>query len=297
MSRHGIRGDALTRAMNDYQARNSVNLRGEQLGLDWVKRVSVLPVEKAQPIEWHAHATIEILFCLKGVLVYEFGVGAPVTIKPGQFVVIPAGMRHRLSGGVDGPSKRGSLFIVRRIPLGSDATLPTREEYHQLIRALLTDPQRACNIPKQELAMVRSLCDRVIAHRLDYDLRVTLLYALMVFARQRPSIQAADDDVMPKCIEYLARHFAEQDVLAATIRYSGYGRSRFFQLFRQHTGKTPLEHLTEMRIDAVKARLAKPSVTVSAAARACGFGDLDFFRKVFKRLTGMTPTDYQATRR
>jgi len=282
--------------MNDYQVGNSVNVRCDLLNFSWLKRVSILSVQKAQPIEWHAHGTIEILFCLKGVLVYEFATGPSATIKPGQFIVIPAGVRHRLSGGVDGPSKRGSIFIARRIPLGSTENLPTREEYHRLIRVLLADPQRPCNIPKHTLPVIRALYEMTAAHRHDYEMKVTLLYSLTVFAQQSPSIQAEDDEIIPKCIEYLAHHLAADDAISSTVRYSGYSRSRFFQLFKQHTGKTPLEKLTEMRIAAVKARLADPALTITAAARACGFGDLDFFRSVFKRLTGMTPSDYQAGR-
>lgn len=280
--------------MNDYHVSNSKNIFCEELGLSWLKRVSILPVEKAQPIEWHAHGTIEILFCLKGVLDYEFETGPSVAIKPGQYIVIAPGVRHRLVGGMDGPSKRGSIFIARRIPLNSPETLPTRAEYHRIIRALLADPQRCRNIPKYALPIIRSLYEMIGSGKTGFELRATLLYALTVFARPSPAIQTAEDDVIPKCLEFLADNLERADALASAVGYSGYSRSRFFQLFRQHTGKTPLEHLTELRIAAVKTHLADPSCSIATAARAVGFGNLDFFRMVFKRHTGQTPSDYRA---
>ncbi len=63
----------------------------------------------------------------------------------------------------------------------------------------------------------------------------------------------------------------------------------FRRLFREHTGKTPIEYRNELRLQKAKAMLLSGEYNVSDAAIASGFSNLSFFTKLYKNKFGYTP--------
>ena len=64
--------------------------------------------------------------------------------------------------------------------------------------------------------------------------------------------------------------------------------------FKEETGETPLEYLTKMRIRQAKRHLRQNKFySVGEIAYLCGFSDRYYFSKIFKKLTGMSPGEYQ----
>ncbi len=55
------------------------------------------------------------------------------------------------------------------------------------------------------------------------------------------------------------------------------------------TGKTPFEYLNEYRIERASRKLLNSDKNITEIAYACGFNDLSYFIKTFKRITGITP--------
>ncbi|RKP57356.1 response regulator [Cohnella endophytica] len=68
----------------------------------------------------------------------------------------------------------------------------------------------------------------------------------------------------------------------------------FSTLFRQHTGRNFLEYLTQLRMEHAKWLIASnTNGKISDIAIQCGYQDLKYFRKLFKRYTGVTPLQYK----
>jgi transcriptional regulator GlxA family with amidase domain len=80
------------------------------------------------------------------------------------------------------------------------------------------------------------------------------------------------------------------DDLARSVALS---RRTFARRFRSATGNTPLEYVQRVRVEAAKRALEAGKSVADVAARV-GYGDPVAFRKVFARLTGLTPADYRS---
>jgi AraC-like DNA-binding protein len=75
---------------------------------------------------------------------------------------------------------------------------------------------------------------------------------------------------------------------------------RYLRLLLEETGRTFSEHLLEKRLEHAVALLRDPrrrNLKVSAIAFACGFGDLSYFNRAFRRRFGETPSDMRETAR
>ena len=76
----------------------------------------------------------------------------------------------------------------------------------------------------------------------------------------------------------------------------GYADAYFCKIFKQAFGKSFITYLTDYRIRRAKEYLSMPGKTISAAGRAVGYDDPNYFAKVFKRATGSTPSEYRTSR-
>lgn len=74
---------------------------------------------------------------------------------------------------------------------------------------------------------------------------------------------------------------------------SGYSRTHFLRMFRASTGMTPHQYLMTLRIDRAKELLANPNSNLIDVATICGFSSQSHMTTVFRRLVGLTPTDYR----
>ena len=64
--------------------------------------------------------------------------------------------------------------------------------------------------------------------------------------------------------------------------------------FKEETGMTPLEYLTQIRIEQAKNHLMNSFIySISEIAGICGFSDQYYFSKVFKKTTGVSPREFK----
>jgi len=69
-------------------------------------------------------------------------------------------------------------------------------------------------------------------------------------------------------------------------------RWQYNQLFKSMTGGTPLQYLTELRMDQAKRLLADPTRRMRAIAEQVGFRDEYYFSRRFKQEVGVSPSVY-----
>ena len=83
--------------------------------------------------------------------------------------------------------------------------------------------------------------------------------------------------------------------LSALLTESGYSEDHIRLRFRQITGKTPTEYLTELRISHARFLIDvyKDMLTLSEIAYRCGYLDYVYFSKRFKQVTGLSPREYK----
>lgn len=80
------------------------------------------------------------------------------------------------------------------------------------------------------------------------------------------------------------------NTLAGIADLSPYHSAR---AFKQSFGAPPHRYVTDRRIVRAKALLENPARTVTEVGIEVGFAETSSFTATFRRMTGMTPTDYR----
>lgn len=73
---------------------------------------------------------------------------------------------------------------------------------------------------------------------------------------------------------------------------SGMSPKYFCRFFREMSSKTPMEYLNYYRIETACEKLLETELSVTEIALDCGFNDLSYFIKTFKKHKGLTPRKY-----
>ena len=92
---------------------------------------------------------------------------------------------------------------------------------------------------------------------------------------------------------WIAQHYTEDITLDDAAESMGMSTFYFSRQVKVLTGHTFLEYLTAYRIDKAKDLLRSTDMSVSDIGHSAGYIESNYFLRVFKRVTGMTPSTYR----
>ena len=101
------------------------------------------------------------------------------------------------------------------------------------------------------------------------------------------------DDSISSAQEWLHENFQKSFSLEAPARRVGMSLRNFVRRFKEATGDSPLMYLQKLRIAAAKRLLESDQRTVQEISDAVGYQDVAFFRTLFQRHTGVSPSAYR----
>jgi transcriptional regulator GlxA family with amidase domain len=101
------------------------------------------------------------------------------------------------------------------------------------------------------------------------------------------------DGVVRRCEQWLAEHYVQHDAIRTTVAMSGLPERTFKRRFRMATGCAPIVYLQNLRVEAARRLLESDEQPVEAVGAAVGYEDASFFRRLFRRTTGVSPGEYR----
>lgn len=102
--------------------------------------------------------------------------------------------------------------------------------------------------------------------------------------------------IVGKARQYIDEHFDRELSLEDVSKYVDVSPYYFSKLFKEEMNQTFVEYLTGLRIEKARSMLADPSASIKEVCLAVGYNDPNYFSRIFKKVTGVTPTDYRDRR-
>jgi len=114
-----------------------------------------------------------------------------------------------------------------------------------------------------------------------------LLFAAMTKPKRH------EDAVIANTQQWLAEHYDIPNPVTAMVRRSGLAERSFKRRFKSATGYAPIDYVQKLRVEEARHMLEATSDAIDVIARKTGYEDPTSFRRLFKRLTGVTPGRYR----
>lgn len=286
--------------MDDFETRSTTERTIIQLNtfnIDEVHRLGRYSYTHAQTgLPEHAHeGMMEICYCEKGLQVYVVN-GQEFFVKGGDtFVTFPG----ELHGTAHHPEEKGALYwLILKIPTEGSFLNFTGPDASALIQALLTLPSRHF---KGNRSLKKYLDDLFTLYH-DHSnplsrIRVMNLltsFLLTVVQCSLKSMELQPSDQKIKISQYIRSNLHTNLSIEVLARQLHFSDSHFKSWFKKEFGMPPADYILRLRIEEAKAllRCARAN-TVTDTAYRLNFSSSQYFSTVFKKYTGITPTDYR----
>ncbi len=130
----------------------------------------------------------------------------------------------------------------------------------------------------------------------DLNLKELLIRLLQSQYLQQVTLERGDNNNKSRqhfVLHYIHEHLSEKIGVDLLSRKAYLSRNIFFKWFKEQFGTTPLEYINKERVKMAKGMLSDAQANIQTISSRCGFGDVNYFIRVFKKIEGITPGAYQ----
>lgn len=95
--------------------------------------------------------------------------------------------------------------------------------------------------------------------------------------------------------DYMQHKLCEQVKIEQICHDNLIGRSKLQKLFKEHTGMGVIEYFSYLKINTAKELIRAKRMNFTQISEHLGYTSIHYFSKQFKKLTGMTPSEYASS--
>lgn len=248
---------------------------------------------------YHFHASLEVIIVRKG---WADGLVGDIfgRMNEGSVIVLGSNISHKILG-----CSRDCRSMLIHIPLEilkwDDDRFPELAPGMDFLRA------SRCGMVYESPDLVRRLISLARkASRSDGFLMLSyLLQIIHILSRTLPDRTVVTNpggvsgggvrSALERAYVYLYEHYMEEGMsLDDVADAAGMEKSSLCRAFRRTYGTTVFSQLNKLRIEQACHLLVNTSENVTGIAWACGYNSFSRFSEMFRRQTGMCPSEYRA---
>jgi AraC family transcriptional regulator len=236
-------------------------------------------------IDWHIHELAAFAFTLHGSSTETFR-KASYERTPRGVLFRPAGEYHRDSAGNEGERCfliEISTAWVRNLP--GPGSIPSIPRFQQ--------PGAVIYLARQAYRewILNDTASPIAIQGLVHEI------AARFVREDQISVGAQPPSWLRRVKQRLDEDFAETPSLAQLAEIGGVHPNHLARNFRHHYRSTIGEYLRQRRVAAAIVLMLRKSRSLTEVALESGFSSHGHFCTVFKRVTGMTPSEFRETKR
>ncbi|TNE78494.1 MAG: helix-turn-helix domain-containing protein [Bacteroidetes bacterium] len=225
---------------------------------------------------------------------------------PGETVIAPQNALMRIDfpeAAIDQPTQCTALvldnqYLNQQLALINEKCAPKNKRENWAI-----DFNQLVIKNNRELARTSSQILSVIggdAPFKDYQVDLMLRELVLVLLKQQnlgnlriDSRCHSNSHAFAAVLSHIEGHISSEIRIEELCRIACMSKSSFYRAFVEEYGITPVQLILEERIKYAKSLLMQDEVSVKEAAYASGFNDPNYFSRMFRKLEGISPTDFK----
>lgn len=252
----------------------------------------------------HYHPEMELIYLEKGEMTF-FVEGHRYEMEAGDAAFVPPALVHN---AIKEPDSSCTHFAV----VFSEEWLFAQNTYERAIYNDIIYPYRyecVCVLKKSNqnnleiLSLLKQIPSFIKKNTKDYELALKgiLLICFQRLYRECFSVLPASNIKISSQIEiqqtisYINNHFADDINIEKLSSMAGYSVSHYEHCFKALIGKTPFEYINHIRIINSAKLLKNTNMKIIDIAAECGFDNISYFNRVFKKIMGIAPKGYRGT--
>jgi two-component system, response regulator YesN len=184
------------------------------------------------------------------------------------------------------PNDIDLVLLDVRLPRtrGTDLLRVLKERYPDVSVVMLT----AFGSKDVVLSALRNHADDFLEKPVDVERLVGTIHTLL-----ESKHAGGEEGIADRVCDFLTRNIEKKIGIDDVARLIGYSPKHTSALFKRLTGETFTEHRVRQKIEEAKKRLVRSGQPVKQIAHDLAYENPESFVRIFKRRTGLTPTQYR----
>lgn len=104
-----------------------------------------------------------------------------------------------------------------------------------------------------------------------------------------------DTEVFNRVVAYLGQHLSGRVTIETICKDNLIGRSQLQKIFCKKSGLGIIEYFSNMKIEAAKELIRTEQMNFTQISEKLGYTSIHYFSRQFKKVTGMTPSEYASS--
>ena len=125
------------------------------------------------------------------------------------------------------------------------------------------------------------------------ELRGAMLMIMSHFIRQAKPRVWTQDERMKRVLEYVHSHISDNIGVEQLANVACITKPYFIRLFKHEFGFPPVQYINRKKVERAQLLLFTTDKAVKEVAFILGFSDQNYFIRLFRKLTGITPQEYR----
>lgn len=268
----------------------------------------ILKHKKNYKHELHSHEYMQLCYILKGRCQHTTNGVSSILVK-GDFFSIPPFMEHEMNSINDEVTE---LVIIDFMPFFVNDSMRSEQQIRSSLDYAYLKPFLAVKddlFPRINLSsarqteveeligkMSKELTDREMGFQ--FSVKADLLKMLITVGRELErsltSHKAGNlGRYIYEAIDFIKENYNQPICLEDVARVTGVAPTYFSNLFRDSLNKPFIKYLNEMRIRSAMDMLKESDYNITEIGMSVGYNHLSHFNRMFKQVTGLTPTEYR----
>ncbi|WP_078427467.1 AraC family transcriptional regulator [Alkalihalobacterium alkalinitrilicum] len=250
------------------------------------------------PLHWHDE--LQFVLVRKGEASFQINEDK-ITVREGEGLFINSGCLHMAK---DKNNNSGCVYICLNV---SPSFVLSQELYTTFVNPyiqatnisylhLVSKEFWANNILDSIMKVNQLIIENQPYFEIDISIHLTLIWKNLIMngvQLEHEQKEMLKNKRMKQMLNWLHTHYAEKILLDDIARAGGLSRSECCRYFKRILKKTPLNYLTDYRIQKSLLLLQQPESNVTDVAYQVGFNSTSYFIDKFRKSMNMTPLVYK----
>lgn len=230
-----------------------------------------------------------VIYCTDGEGWIELENRKPLQLSARHLAVVPAGIPHRYGASSHSP------WSIHWFHLHGDHAAPLFKMYnlyegpiylpHSINTKFLTEFEHCYELLSNK------------AYSMAIQVHVSNVFRELLSDIGMSSAGSTQDkkreNYMESAIRYMNDHLDVSITLADLAKHTGVSKQHLIFLFKKETGFPPVEYFLRLKIQKASQMLDLTALAIKEIGNAIGISDAYYFSRLFKKMKGVSPTEYR----
>ena len=297
---HTIRQGIFLMTINGYEQYHEKKMHGST-DFPYTTYICTIPLDfPFVPLHWHED--FELIYIKKGHGTVSIDLER-YPVEAGSIALVLPGQLHAIEGSPDGPMEYENIIFHLNMLMGKSHDTCNRDYFRPLLQGCANFPPVVTKDLNWYPAFASCIdeADEIckyypVAYPLAIKSKLYQMFYILFYNESKPLPRTRPQKSIEKAkyiLQYISGHYSSHLSIETMAEVCHLSESHFMKFFKSATGMTFTEYLNDYRLSISSRLLISSDQSILETAAACGFENVSYFNRLFKRKYQMTPSQYR----